>query len=77
MLDHSEDRQVPISLGGIMWICEKCGSKEVQQEFSVMLPMNSEDGWEQAIENCYGNDFYYCEQCDDECDPIRKQEEKT
>ena len=56
------------------WKCDKCGSKEVQQEFSVMLPMNSEDGWEQAIENCYGNDFYYCEQCDDECNPIRDKE---
>ena len=42
------------------WKCDKCGSKEVQQEYSVMLPMNSEDGWEKAIENCYGNDFYWC-----------------
>ena len=45
------------------WKCDRCGSKEVQQEYSVMLSMNKEDGWEQAIENCYGNDFYYCEQC--------------
>ena len=56
-----------------MWICDKCGSEEVQQEYSVMLPMNSEDGWEQAIENCYATDFFWCEDCDEECSPIRKQ----
>ena len=57
------------------WKCDKCGSKEVQQEYSVMLPMNSEDGWEQAIENCYGNDFYWCEDCELECDPIRDEDQ--
>ena len=57
------------------WKCDKCGSKKVQQEYSVMLPMNSEDGWEQAIENCYGNDFYWCTECDEECDPIRDDDQ--
>ena len=56
------------------WKCDKCGSEEVQQEFFVMLPMNSEDGWSrlECLEQVHGNDFFWCVDCDEECSPIRK-----
>ena len=57
-----------------MWKCDKCGSEEVQQEYSVMVSMNSEDGWGDAIENCNSTDFCWCPECDDECFPIREKE---
>ena len=53
------------------WKCDKCGSKEVQQEYSIMLDMNK-DGWEKGIEDCYETDFYWCVDCDEECSPIRE-----
>lgn len=56
------------------WTCNLCGSENVDQEFAVMLPMNSENGWEQAIENCFGNDFYWCNDCLTQVDPILKSE---
>ena len=55
------------------WKCDRCGSEEVQQEYAIMLDMNTE-GFEKSIEDCYETDFYYCTQCDDECNPIRDNE---
>ena len=54
------------------WKCDKCGSKEVQQEYSVMLDMNT-DEWEHGIEDLYEVDFYWCVDCDEECSPIRDE----
>ena len=53
-----------------MWTCDKCGGENVEQEYAVMLKMNDTDGWEEGIQNSYGNDFYWCPDCDDECSPI-------
>ena len=70
MLDHFKDRQVPNPLGGIMWICEKCNGENVSQEWSIFLPMNDPDeegdsSWWQKL------DSYWCEDCEEECSPIR------
>jgi len=54
------------------WKCDRCGSFEVQQEYSIMLDMNT-DGWEKGIEDAYETDFYWCQACDDECDPVREK----
>jgi len=82
MLDHSKDRQVPISLGGIMWICEKCNGENVSQEWSMFLPMNAlgardEVGFEDKASWLQRLDSYWCDDCDEQCSPIRKNPEKT
>jgi len=53
------------------WTCSQCGSDNVLQEFSVLLEMNEDNGWEEGIENNYANDFYWCNDCDEECSPVR------
>ena len=58
------------------WKCDKCGSEEVQQEYAFMRPMNNKndsDYLDDAI-NAWQNDFYWCVDCDEECDPIRDKE---
>lgn len=56
-----------------MWVCDNCGSEEVQQEYAFMRPMNDNNSeyCDDAI-NAWQNDFYWCVDCDEECSPIRK-----
>ena len=55
-----------------MWTCDLCGSEKVQQQFSVMLPMNEGVGRdrESALNDLYGDDYYFCEDCQEDCSPI-------
>ena len=53
------------------WTCEKCGGENVLQEWSTMLPMNKDNGWETGADDCYDTDYYFCNDCDDDCSPIR------
>lgn len=53
------------------WKCDKCGSEKVSQEWGVMLPMNEDNGWEDGITNSFSNDAYWCDDCDEDCSPIR------
>jgi len=57
------------------WKCDKCGSKEVQQEYAFMRPMN-ENGSDYVDDamNAWQNDFFWCEDCDEECNPIRDKQ---
>ena len=54
------------------WKCEKCGSEKVSQEWSAFLPMNAPTNvpydWHE------GMDSYWCDECDDTCEPIRDEE---
>ena len=58
------------------WKCDKCGSKEVQQEYGFMRPMNEKnnsDYLEDAINAWHWHrNFFWCVGCDDECSPIRE-----
>ena len=61
-----------------MWICEKCNGENVSQEWSIFLPMNSlgardEVGFEDKAPWLQKLDSYWCEDCEEECSPIRKQ----
>lgn len=58
------------------WTCNLCGSKNVDQEFAVMVPVNSEfdSDNEYILSSRYGNDFYWCNDCDTEVNPVRDSE---
>ena len=64
------------------WKCDKCNGENVSQEWSMFLPMNDSDhprlsGFEDKASWLQKLDSYWCDDCDDQCSPIRKQEEKT
>ena len=54
------------------WKCEKCGSEKVSQEWSAFLPMNGREPdvpeWNEGL------DSFWCEACDDTCEPFRDEE---
>ena len=58
------------------WKCNKCQSTNVSQEWSAFLPMNlpaeawGDLAWEEGL------DSYWCEECEDACDPIRDEEQE-
>ena len=56
-----------------MWTCDLCGSEKVQQQFSVMLPMNEGVGRDggSALNDLYADDYYFCEDCQSDCHPIK------
>jgi len=60
------------------WTCNLCGSQDVEQEFSTMLPMNPKFefyGMEVKHALCqYGMDFYWCNDCNTQVDPVRDSE---
>lgn len=58
----------------MIWVCDICGSSKVSQEWATLLPMNEDGGWEESFSNSFANDFYWCEECDEECSPVRKQD---
>jgi len=57
-----------------MLICSTCGSSDIKQEASIMLDPNfpylgkdyTAEWWKDFI----WNDFYRCNNCDDECETI-------
>lgn len=55
------------------WTCDKCGGENVLQEWSTMLLMNKEEGWEDGGDNCYDTDYYFCNDCDDDCSPMSSE----
>ena len=55
-----------------MWTCDLCGSENVQQQFSIMLPMNEDDPViGQGHDLLYADDYYFCEDCLSDCSPIK------
>ena len=57
-----------------MWKCDRCNSTEVEQEFIVMLPMNRDSKLEEVVDFIQAKDFFWCKECEDECDPFRDKE---
>lgn len=57
-----------------MWKCDRCNSTEVEQEFIVMLPMNRDSKLEEVVDFIQAKDFFWCTECEDECDPILDKE---
>ena len=54
------------------WTCDKCGCEDVMQEWSTMLPMNEEAGHNEGWAS-YDTDYYFCNDCDEDCSPIRSE----
>lgn len=50
------------------WTCDVCGSENVKQEYYSYHSMNEEDV-EPALLSA--GDFYWCEDCDEDCSPVR------
>tara|TARA_R110000751_G_scaffold279529_1_gene381972 strand:- start:517 stop:681 length:165 start_codon:yes stop_codon:yes gene_type:complete len=42
------------------------------QEWSTMLPMNEEAGHNEGWAS-YDTDYYFCNDCDEDCSPIRSE----
>ncbi len=61
-----------------MWKCDKCGSTDVHSEWAFMRPMNDPDASPKyrPLLDAGESGFYWCQACDEECDPIREEEEK-
>ena len=57
-----------------MIICDKCGSNDIHQEASIMLPINDFAGplkeYNKILEDLEWQDHYWCKKCDDECHTI-------
>ena len=60
-----------------MWKCDKCGSTDVHSEWALMRPMNDaphkRDGIIEEWLSAGESGFYWCQACDDECDPVREK----
>jgi hypothetical protein len=56
------------------WKCEKCGSEKVSQEWSAFLPMNGPELDLMGAEWHEGLDSFWCDECDDTCEPIQDEE---
>ena len=60
------------------WKCHKCGSTNLDQEWQFMAPMNEEDHEDEHAEGLVAGacqtDFYWCNECDEETDPIRDED---
>ena len=54
-----------------IWICDKCGSRNLDQEWVFYAPMN-EEGDEEQTTHLTQNDFYWCNTCGDECTPTNE-----
>jgi len=46
------------------WMCSECGSKEIEQQSSVWVPMNDPDA---EPTDWIFEDRYWCPNCDFEC----------
>jgi len=56
------------------WKCENCGSTDVHAEWAFMHPLNEEIDYEEvAVRGAGESGFYWCQACDDECDPVREK----
>ena len=58
-----------------MWTCDKCGSEKIMQEWAFYAPMNSESTPRAELDsddlrNAFANDYYWCEDCEEDCSPI-------
>jgi len=51
-----------------VWVCDKCGSEYIMQEYSAYLPMNEEFPIE--IGDMQGVDSFWCNNCNEECSPV-------
>ena len=54
-----------------MWTCDLCGSENILQQHSVMLPMNEDERLESKLHDTYADDYYFCEGCQEDCSPVK------
>lgn len=55
--------------------CKKCNSENIQQQITAMVDINTlcaADPWRQL--NPIYEDYYWCVECEDECDVVEKEE---
>jgi hypothetical protein len=53
------------------WRCNRCGSSDVSQEYTSLIPMNYSGDVTDLISDPQESDCYWCDSCDDECDPVQ------
>ena len=51
----------------MIWVCDTCGSAEVSQGYSVMLPINIDCCELMDYLNGEWLDYYWCSECQDDC----------
>ena len=54
----------------MIWTCDKCGGENVLQEWSILTSMNSNEVLEEEITNLQPGNFYWCPDCEEDCNPI-------
>lgn len=61
----------------IPWQCNKCGSQDVEQEWTFYASLNDLDSVGDASEHAIAVDNFWCIICDDTTAPVRKQEARA
>ena len=55
-------------------VCNRCGGNNILQQANIMLPINDFKGElktrDELLEDMMWDDYYYCKDCSDECNPI-------
>lgn len=62
----------------ITYYCSKCGSTDLLCEIAFMQELNTNEYLMPSIGETYETDYYYCNDCEDECQITEsKPETKT
>jgi hypothetical protein len=56
------------------WKCEKCGSTRVDQEWTFYAAMNEQADDNKDLEGAIPRNYYWCNDCEDECNPNQDEE---
>lgn len=54
--------------------CSKCGSDEIYEQHSILIPMNKDMGWEFNVGDCIAEGVFYCDDCQGVRRPIKEDD---
>ena len=53
--------------------CNKCGSDNVYEQHSIMIPMNEKGEWEFHEGDCRAEGVFYCDDCQGLSRPVKEE----